>query len=55
MAETEGQSAGLPNGPLQICGPRTVCCPVLLKSPKSGSSCQMSSLSNVRSTEKTNH
>ena len=55
VAETGGQSAGLPNGPLWTCGPRTVCCPVLLKSPKSGSSCQMSSLSNVRSVQKTNH
>ena len=55
VAETEGQSAGLPTGPLRICGPRTVCCPVLLKSPKSGSLCQMSSLSNVRSIKKTNH
>ena len=49
VAETRGQSAGLPNGPSWTCGPRTVCCPVLLKSPKAGSSCQMSSLSNVRS------
>ena len=55
VAETGGQSAGLPSGPLWTCGPRTVCCPVLLKSPKSGSSCQMSSLSNVRSVQKTNH